>query len=229
MGAIQRGDSTKRNISLIFSADEFNEGKDFIYKVLKENNIKASFFLTGNFYRNPLNGNFINSLKEEKHYLGAHSDKHLLYNDWDNRDSLLVSKREFVMDIAENYSEMDRFGIEKTEATYFLPPYEWYNSTISQWADEYGLNLINFTPGTRVTADYTWPEMGTRYVDSETIFSSIIDYENRSPNGMNGFILLVHLGTEPSRTDKFYHKLPELIKVLKNKGYNFERIDSLLN
>lgn len=168
-------------------------------------------------------------MKEEKHYLGAHSDKHLLYNDWDNRDSLLVSKREFVMDIAQNYSEMDRFGIEKTQAAYFLPPFEWYNSTISQWADEYGLNLINFTPGTRVTADYTWPEMGTRYVDSETIFSSIIDYENRSTNGMNGFILLVHLGTEPSRTDKFYHKLPELIKVLKNKGYNFERIDSLLN
>lgn len=168
-------------------------------------------------------------MKEEKHYLGAHSDKHLLYNDWDNRDSLLVSKREFVMDIAQNYSEMDRFGIEKTQAAYFLPPFEWYNSTISQWADEYGLNLINFTPGTRVTADYTWPEMGTRYVDSETIFSSIIDYENRSPNGMNGFILLVHLGTEPSRTDKFYYKLPELIKALKNKGYNFERIDSLLN
>ncbi len=229
MGAIQRGDSTKKNISLIFSADEFNEGKDFINKTLKDSKVKASFFLTGNFYRNPLNESFINTLKKERHYLGAHSDKHLLYNDWNNRDSLLVSKSEFVKDIVDNYREMNRFGIEKAEAKYFLPPYEWYNSTISQWADEYGLNLINFTPGTRVTADYTWPEMGARYVDSETIFSTILEYENRSTNGMNGFILLVHLGTEPSRTDKFYHKLPELIKTLKDRGYNFERIDSLLN
>lgn len=228
MGATLRGNTDKNTISLIFSADEFNEGKDFVRNTLNENDIKGSFFLTGNFYREPSNRDFIKNLKKEGHYLGAHSDKHLLYNDWDKRDSLLVSQGEFVSDISDNYVEMNKFGIRKQEAKYFLPPYEWYNSTISQWAEEWGLNLINFTPGTRVTADYTWPEMGSRYVDSNTIFSSILNYERQSADGMNGFIMLVHLGTDPRRTDKFYHKLPELIKVLKDRGYKFERIDSLL-
>ena len=45
---------------------------------------------------------------------------------------------------------------------------------------------------------------------------------------MNGFILLIHIGTDPGRTDKFYYLLPELISELKGKGYRFVRIDELL-
>ena len=36
---------------------------------------------------------------------------------------------------------------ETGEAYLFLPPYEWYNQTISNWAKELGLTLINYTPG----------------------------------------------------------------------------------
>jgi peptidoglycan/xylan/chitin deacetylase (PgdA/CDA1 family) len=58
---------------------------------------------------------------------------------------------------------------------------------------------------------------------------SILEYEERSISGLNGFILLVHIGTDPRRTDKFYKYLPELITRLKSRGYQFERIDELLN
>jgi peptidoglycan/xylan/chitin deacetylase (PgdA/CDA1 family) len=71
--------------------------------------------------------------------------------------------------------------------------------------------------------------MGDKYVDSNTILRSIMNYEQESATGMNGFILLVHIGTDPRRTDKFYFHLPELIKDLKNCGYQFVRIDELLN
>ena len=116
---------------------------------------------------------------------------------------------------------MEKFGIAKDDAQLFLPPYEWYNNSISKWTNELGLTLINFTPGTSSNADYTTPSMEKQYLDSETIYNKILNYETVSTNGLNGFILLLHIGTHPERTDKFYYKLDELIKELKSRGYSF--------
>ena len=46
---------------------------------------------------------------------------------------------------------------------------------------------------------------------------------------LNGFILLLHFGTDPKRTDKLYSRLPELIQYLKAKNYRFVTIDTLLS
>jgi peptidoglycan/xylan/chitin deacetylase (PgdA/CDA1 family) len=92
-----------------------------------------------------------------------------------------------------------------------------------------GLQLVNFSPGTRSNADYTYPYMGKKYVSSDAVMHSILKYEKDSKNGLNGFILLTHFGTDPRRTDKFYDRLPELIKELKKRGYELVRIDELLN
>jgi peptidoglycan/xylan/chitin deacetylase (PgdA/CDA1 family) len=190
--------------------------------------VKGAFFLTGNFYANPGFATLIKRLKKDGYYLGAHSDKHLLYADWTKRDSLLVTKEEFTLDLENNYKRMAGFGIQKKDAPYFLPPFEWYNTSISHWTKEAGLQLVNFTPGTRSTADYTYPEMGNRYVPSEAIYQSVMQYEATDSQGLNGFILLIHIGTDPRRTDKFYHKLDILLTELKAKGYRFVRIDELL-
>ena len=45
------------------------------------------------------------------------------------------------------------------------------------------------------------------YRSSDEIFDSIMNYEAKNPNGLNGFILLMHIGTDPRRTDKFYNRL----------------------
>ena len=92
-----------------------------------------------------------------------------------------------------------------------------------------GLQLVNFTPGTRSNADYTYPGMGNNYTESKTIFNSVLEYEQKFTTGLNGFILLVHIGTDPRRTDKFYYLLPDLITELKSRGYKFVRIDELLD
>ncbi len=122
---------------------------------------------------------------------------------------------------------MDRAGIKKEKARLFLPPYEWYNDSIAAWTKAIGLQLINFTPGTLSHADYTTPGM-KNYRSSNEIYTSIINCEKAKPAGLNGFILLIHVGTDPRRTDKFYKRLPGLIKYLKAKGYQFQTVDQLL-
>lgn len=189
--------------------------------------MKASFFLTGNFYSNPEFRKLITELKKDGYYLGAHSDKHLLYADWTKRDSLLVTKPQFENDLNENYKKLKAFGVTREQAFYFLPPYEWYNRTISEWTAEQGLQLINFSSGTRSTSDYTYPEMGASYRSSDEIYQSVIQREKTDPNGLNGFILLVHIGTDPRRTDKFYDRLNQLVTELQSKGYNFVDLDTV--
>lgn len=225
-GAVVRGDTTKKKLSLIFSGDSFADGGSHIRTVLSEHNISASFFFTGNFYRNPKFQSLIQNLHSDGHYLGAHSDQHLLYNDWENRDSLLVTYEEFVADVENNYKEMERYGVSKEEAPYYLPPYEWYNRTISEWTDSLDLQLINMTNGTLSHSDYTTPDM-PNYRSSKEIYESILEYESSNPNRLNGFMLLIHIGTDPERTDKFYLRLDELITELKSRGYEFEKVNKL--
>jgi peptidoglycan/xylan/chitin deacetylase (PgdA/CDA1 family) len=122
---------------------------------------------------------------------------------------------------------MHRLGINTQNATWFLPPYEWYNESIANWTNELGLQLINFTPGTKSNADYTWPAL-SNYQSSEAIYQSIINYEKNNKADLNGFVLLLHVGTDPRRTDKFYKRLPQLLQQLKAKGYHFQSIDQLL-
>ncbi|WP_461630987.1 glycoside hydrolase family 9 protein [Labilibaculum euxinus] len=221
-GAVVRMDTIKREIYFIFSAHNFNDGGLAIEKTLKEQKVLASFFFTGDFYSNPENQLLIKNLIADGHYLGAHSDKHLLYADWYKRDSLLLSRDQFETDLKANYRNMEKSGVDVRSASVFLPPYEWYNSIVVDWSHQLGLSLINFTPGIRTNADYTTPNM-LNYRSSETILNDLEQFEINDPNGLNGCVILVHLGTDPARTDKFYNRMKELIISLKKKGYKFAR------
>ena len=226
-GGIIRGSLTSKKIALIFTGGDFADGGEHIRKVLAKHKIKASFFFTGDFYRHPEFASIIKRLIKDGHYVGPHSDKHLLYCPWENQEKTLVTKQEFMDDLNANYEVMKKFGIKKSKARYFIPPFEWFNNDISGWAKEMGVTLFDFTPGTLSNADYTTPDL-KKYVSSDRVYKSILDYEKKDPHGLNGFLLLIHIGTAPARTDKFYLRLDDLIKDLSAKGYSFERVDQLL-
>lgn len=218
-GAITRTDPTKKQISLVFSGHEFADGYEAISNTLNKLNIKASFFFTGDFYRNPKFSKVIKGLQKEGHYLGPHSDKHILYCSWQKRDSMLISKTTFLQDLKDNFTAMEKFGIMKSQAPFYLPPYEWYNDSISLWCKEIGITLVNFTPGTLSNADYSIPEMNEKYHSSNEIYNRIVNVESK--NGLNGHIMLFHIGTDKRRQDKFYPRLYSLLLELSRAGYDF--------
>ncbi len=219
-GAIVRMNQSEKKIYLIFSAHEFGEGGPAIEKSLKKFGSKGSFFFTGDFYRNRNNSGLIRQLVADGHYLGAHSDRHLLYTDWAKRDSTLVTRKIFEKDLVSNYKEITGFGINVQQSRFFLPPYEWYNQEVVSWAKQMGLTTINFTPGIRTNADYTTPDM-PNYRSSEQLMNDLKLFESKDPNGLNGSFILIHLGTAPQRTDKFYLQLDDLQKYFSEKGYQF--------
>jgi endoglucanase len=222
-GALIRKNVTRKEIYLIFSADEYGEGLDHILNVLSENKAKASFFLTGNFIREKKYSDILNRIIKDGHFIGPHSDKHLLYAPWEKRDSLLVTRDMFQSDLKFNYRELEKRKVPVNDSRYFLAPYEWYNSAIASWTADMGVNLINFTPGTGTNADYTTPDM-KNYVSSEKLIARLKNFESSEKDGLNGAFVLIHPGTHPDRTDKLYNRLDEIIKYFYSKGYSFNKL-----
>jgi len=222
--AIIRKNPEEKNIYLAFTADSLFEGGKHVLDVLEDNKIKASFFLTGNFVRNEKFHSLVKRMIQNEHYIGPHSDKHLLYCDWQKRDSILVTREEFETDIKKNYQELKKLGIQPENARIFMPPFEWYNTKIIDWSEKLGLQVVNFTPGTGTNADYTTPEM-KNYKSSEEIVSGLINFENSHKDGLNGAIVLIHPGTSKKRNDKLYLRLNDIIAKFKSKGYGFKSLN----
>ena len=214
-GAIIRSDTLKKNIYLCFTGHDHIEGFEYVLNVLNKQKVKGSFFFTGDFVRN--NEALVQGIAKKGHFVGAHSDKHLLYCDWTKRDSLLHSENRIKEDILQNLHALKKLGIRPK---YFMPPYEWYNKKVVHIASQLDQITVNFSSGTRSNADYTTPDM-PNYISSNDILESIYSY--LSLNSTNGFHLLIHPGTSPRRKDKFYLHLDQLISKLKKEGYQFSK------
>jgi peptidoglycan/xylan/chitin deacetylase (PgdA/CDA1 family) len=89
------------------------------------------------------------------------------------------------------------------------------------------LRLVNFTPGTKSNADYTG-EAERNFVPSQQIYESILAREHEDPAGLNGYLLLLHIGAGPGRADKMHDRLGSLLDALSARSYRFVRVDELL-
>lgn len=227
-GAIIRGDVAHRNIALVFSGDDFGDGADTVISVLTEYKVPASFFLSRRFYTNEKHAAFVERLIRNGHYVGLHPERTSGYVKMDNRDSTLITEELFKKDLRENYKHLAPFGIKKHDVLFFLPSCDCYNATIVSWSEHLGYPLIFQTPGTLLSADTTYPEQGEEYKNADQIYDSIVEFERTHQHGLNGGIIMIHLGTDSRRTDKFYYRLIELIEYLDHRGYNFVEINELL-
>jgi peptidoglycan/xylan/chitin deacetylase (PgdA/CDA1 family) len=215
-------------LALVFAGHGYAEGGETILNELGNYKAKASFFFTGDFLTNTSFEPLVQRVVRGGHYLGPHSDRHVLYCPWEGPKKTLMTRAEFKSDLESNLRKIERFEVPRAQVRYFLPPYEHYNKEIADWAKAMGLTLVNYTPGTRSNADYTC-EADKDFVSSKAIFESIVRLEQQDSHGLNGFILLLHIGTGPGRADKFAARFGELLDFLVGKGYQFVRVDELLD
>ena len=225
-GGVVRGDVSKKQIALIFTGGDFGEGSSHILDTLKSHRIKASFFFTGGFLRHADLKDIPVRVLADGHYLGPHSDAHPLYCPWEDRNKTLVTESLFRKDLQKNIDDLRHVGgLPEGKIVYFIPPYEWYNHDQSAWARRMNVLLFNFTPGSGSNRDWA-PETEKSFVPSQKIIDDILAYEQKDPHGLNGFLLLLHVGSQ--RKDKTFLLLDELLNKLNSRGYSFVRIDEML-
>lgn len=225
-GGVIRGDVEAKRLSLIFTGDELGESAEPILETLRERGLSGGFFLTGNFVRDKSLRPLVKRMVEEGHYVGPHSDSHPLYAPWEDRRRSLVTAEFFKEDLQKNIDGLREAGaLGSATPVLFVPPYEWYNAEQVAWSGKLGAGLINFTPGSGSNRDYA--REGDRvFVPSQQILDDILAYERKDPHGLNGFVLLLHLGS--GRRDPFHPQLGKLCDELKGRGYEFVRVDELL-
>ena len=124
---------------------------------LKERNIRAGFFVTGNFARmRPICRRSSIASSSEGHYLGPHSDSHPLYCDWKDRQKTLVT-RAFFTDGPGKESRcpaQSRARCRPACRCSSSRPTNGTTASKSRGAGEMGVELINFTPGSGSNRDY---------------------------------------------------------------------------
>jgi peptidoglycan/xylan/chitin deacetylase (PgdA/CDA1 family) len=222
-----RGDVSKKQIALIFTGGDHGEGAPHILDALSDRNIKAGFFLTGGFLGNPDLQPHVRRMIAEGHYVGPHSDAHLLYAPWEDRSKSIVTEQEFKADLQKNIDDLRKRGAlkDRSKVVYFIPPFEWYNAEQTRWSREMGVLLFNFTPGSGSNRDFA-PEGHKSFVPAAQLVADILAYEQKDRHGLNGFLLLLHVGS--TRRDKVHPYIGTLIDALRRQGYAFVRIDEML-
>ncbi len=219
--AVKHTVTNRKTVHLIFTADSAFEGGVLTLDLLKDRGVKASFFFTGNFMRDSMaNGDIIRRAIMEGHYVGPHGDRHILLADWNKERTTLASTDSALTDIENAYPLLEKYGVSRDSAIIFIPSFEWYNKDHIDTFRKAGLFPVNMTPGIETYRDYTTPDL-PYYTSSEWIWNQLMEHE--SSNGLDGAIILIHLGTDSTRTDKFYRYLPELIDTLSARSYIFER------
>jgi len=108
---------------------------------------------------------------------------------------------------------------------YVIRPYEGYNVVEARWAAACGVVVFILTPGSGWNGDLI-PEGERGFVSSERIRADVLAYEQKDPHGLNGFLLLLHVGS--LRADKMHTQVGPLLDELQQRGYTFERVDGLL-
>ncbi|HEX3599257.1 MAG TPA: hypothetical protein VHU84_03895, partial [Lacipirellulaceae bacterium] len=139
----------------------------------------------------------------------------------------LVTQAEFTTDLQQIIAKLrDTGALSGKGPTYFIPPYEQFNRDQVEWCKPLNVTLFNFTPGSGSNRDYM-REDDPHFASSQKIYDDILAYEKKDPHGLNGYILLMHLGS--GRKDPLHTRLGALCDELSKRGYKFEPIDKFIS
>ena len=227
-GCIVRGPRDRKRLALEFTGGSFADGGTTILAELDRRRIKAGFFFTGEFLRIAEYRPLVRRIIDGGHYLGPHSDAHPLYASWDEPPKLLMTRAQFDDDLTANMRGLEALGVTPAKAKYFIPPYEHWTPEIAHWTIARGMVLIDHSRGTKSHMDYMEDD-DPKFTSASAIMQSILDHEATDPDGLNGFLLLLHIGAGPKRTrDRSSDHLGALLDELIRRGYGFSRPDELI-
>jgi peptidoglycan/xylan/chitin deacetylase (PgdA/CDA1 family) len=109
---------------------------------------------------------------------------------------------------------------------FWRAPFGEYNQKILTWAAEIGYLHIRWT-GAFDTNDWVTDQESDLYMTPDEIFTRIMQAEEKRPFGLNGVIVLMHLGSQRDG-DHIFEVLPKLIQTIRDKGYILGCVSDLL-
>ena len=165
---IYRVDTAEKKVSLGINCAWEDDDTDRFLKILKENEIKATFFVTGEFVQRCENA--VVRISKAGHEIGNHSDSH--------PDMQKLNEEQITKELTSAENKIQKATGVKPNL--FRAPSGSYNTRLIQTANALGYHAIQWDCDTVDWKGYTAKEMTERAMK----------------NLQNGSILLLHLGAE---------------------------------
>ena len=232
-GIVRRVNPGEKTVYLVFTAHyseddngcfENFDGVVPVLNTLKEKDVKGSFFPTGVCFVQPQYQEPIRRIIDEGHYLSSHSYAHLILCE---DGKTLVSRDSLEKDFARMEAQLERFGLEKAQYCWMIPPYETCNAESRENMEALGYKLLNPSEGPIFDLDWTTPDMPA-YKTVDQMLDRL--WEIEETEGLNGIILLIHAMNYPDKQayERPYNHLGEIIDTLRERGYGFKTFKDVL-
>ena len=193
------GDTSQKVLYLTFDAGYENGSTAKILDTLKKHDVKAAFFLVGNYMEK--NADLVRRMVDEGHIVANHTMHH-------PDMSKLTDKAAFQKELAD-LEELFREVTGQDLPKYYRPPQGLYSQENLQMAKELGYKTVFWS---LAYADWDNSAQPTR----EQAFAKLL------PRVHNGAVVLLH-STSATNAEI----LDELLTKWKELGYTFDSLDSL--
>jgi peptidoglycan/xylan/chitin deacetylase (PgdA/CDA1 family) len=205
-----------------------------ILDTLASRGVRSTMFLTGAFIRRfPA---VVTRIAGEGHELGNHTLSHPRLTTY--ADNMTQSTRPGVshQSVVNELGGAARILADRTGlrfAPLWRAPYGEYNPEICRWAADAGYVHIGWRHGRTWaqnldTNDWVPDESHAGYRTPDEVYDKIVNIAS-GPQGLNGGIILMHLGTErKARSEQAHIILGKLIDTLRGMGYEPVTVSELL-
>lgn len=192
---IALGDKEKSDILLTFDSGYEDGYTEKILDVLKENNVKATFFITGHYLNTA--SDLVKRMIEEGHTVGNHTVNHKCMPNLNDED---VKKE--IMNLHD--AVFEKFGYEMK---YFRPPKGEFSQRVIKIAKDLG---------------YTTVMWSSAYDDWDKEKQNREEYGKKKilDNIHNGCVLLLHSTSKDNS-----NILSDVINNIRKMGYDFKSIE----
>jgi len=230
---LSRGNMERKQVSLTFDGGSTDNAAQQILDILKENDLPVTIFLTGEFIKKfP---EITRRIVQEGHEVGNHTwnHPHLTSYAADKLNATLPNvTREFVHDQLTRAAQLFEEVAGAKMAPFWRAPFGEHNAEIRQWAAELGYRHVGWTRGrswqeSMDTMDWVADTTSNAYHPAEEILAHLMKLADGETPGLNGGIILTHLGSHRQDGDHFYTVLPRLISGLREKNYALVKISEL--
>ena len=199
LNALYVGDTSKKVLYLTFDAGYENGYTPHILDVLKKHNVKATFFLVGNYIKTA--PDIVKRMVSEGHTVGNHTFTHPDMSSITDKDSFYKE----LNDLSELYKET--VGSEMTRL--YRPPQGKFSTDNLLAAKELGYKTVFWS---LAYADWNNDDQPTK----EQAFSKLI------PRTHNGAVILLH---STSKTNS--EIVDELLTKWEEMGYTFDKPENI--
>lgn len=197
-GGICLGDKETKNIYLTFDEGYEAGYTEQILDILKENDVKATFFLTAHYVNTQ--EELVKRMIDEGHIIGNHTVNHKSMPSCTNE-----TIKEEVMTLHQNVYEKFNY-----EMKYMRPPKGEYSEASIAYTNTLGYTTVMWS---FAYDDWVEDNQGREEYAKSKIYDNL----------HNGEIMLLHATSKDNA-----NILDEVIKEIKNQGYEFKSLDEFV-